>query len=779
MNKGLSIDSAKSIVFLVAALVMTVTWAVGATGWTKGLSIVTFIGLGVILIGLMLARSILPGVIAHLFSLIIGIGWSFWVTSRLLPPTFTWLERWQNLVGRLEYWYSQAIQGGTSYDNLMFILQMNVIVWMMGYLTIWFVFRSSKVWQAIVPGGLVLLINLYYAPHDITLWFLFYIMLSLLLVIRFNLHGQESKWRAEGIFFRPDISFDFFRDGFIFSVLIIAIAWLTPPVVNAKSLGMLDEFQGTWRQIQSEWNRLYADLDYRNTGVVDSFGQSLMLGGPRRLTDAPVMDVHVEGLGRYWRAAVYDEYTGTGWRSRDTASASFGPQTALTLPYFEARVPVTQTYTFYRDGATVLYAMSNPISLDRSARVRFNALSDEEVMQAPSQPWLGESAPWVEEITYIRSNATIDKGESYQVVSAASQATIQQLRLAGTDYPIWVSERYLQLPNTITKRTLDLAREITKNYNNPFDKAQAIERYLRSELTYNEQLPTPPAGVDRVDYILFTAKEAYCDYYASSMIVMLRSLGIPARLTAGFARGTYDSEKDVFHVINADAHSWVEVYFPRYGWIEFEPTAAQPVIIRPTSTEFDNSFASSSIPPGDFPGQEGFPDRPENVPIDDENIALPFALSLPWLNTQINLPRGLVMGGLTVVGAALLVTLIGGGLWWRQQIDRQSTEGVSQLYQRMIRLSRWVGITLYPWQTPYEHSVILQRRLPTHQREIKQIIHEYVHWTFSRPGKIPEHGEMRANSEAYHSNRAWQRLRSVMIKAAIRQRLPRWLKNHI
>jgi transglutaminase-like putative cysteine protease len=209
--------------------------------------------------------------------------------------------------------------------------------------------------------------------------------------------------------------------------------------------------------------------------------------------------------------------------------------------------------------------MSNPANLDRSARVTFNALSNQEIAHSGLPAWPVSGEPWAEEITYVRSNATVDRGESYQVVSLASRATAAELAATGNDYPNWIGERYLQLPDSITERTHELAREVTKTYDNNYAKAQAIERYLRAELKYNEALATPPPNVDKVDYILFEAKEAYCDYYASSMIVMLRSLGIPARLAAGFARGTYEAEVDSFHVLNKDAHSWVEVYFPEYG----------------------------------------------------------------------------------------------------------------------------------------------------------------------------------------------------------------------
>ncbi|MBI1880074.1 MAG: hypothetical protein HYR94_17955, partial [Chloroflexi bacterium] len=612
MDKRLRMDRSKSVVLLAAGLVMTVTWAVGATGWTEGLNIVTFVGLGSIIIGLMLARSILPGFIAHIFSIVIGVAWSFWVTSRLLPAHYTWPERWLNMAFRLNYWYNQAVQGGTSYDNLMFILQMGVIVWGMGYLTLWFLFRSGRVWQAVVPGGVVLLINLYYAPNDITLWFLIFILLALLLAIRFNLFKQEAQWRAEGVFFRPDISFDFLRDGFIFSAMVIALAWLTPPIADAKSLGLLDEFQGSWHDVQGEWNRLFADLNYKDTGLVDGFGPSLNLGGPRRLTNQPVMDVKVEGLGRYWRATVYDEYTGYGWHNNDADSAGFGPNAALSLPVFEARVPVTQTFVFYRDQATVLYAMSDVISLNRTAKVTFNALSREQIAQVDRPIWPANGEPWVEEITYIRSNAAVDSGESYQVVSAASQASISQLQAAGSHYPAWITARYLQLPDTVTERTRNLARELTDEFDNAYDKARAIEAYLRRELKYNEKLVAPPPGVDRVDYIVFEAKEAYCDYYASAMIVMLRSLGIPARFAVGFAQGSFNPELNAYHVVNADAHSWVEVYFPRYGWIEFEPTAAQPGIVRPSGAESTLGYPyGSQFNPDSIPGQREFPERPE------------------------------------------------------------------------------------------------------------------------------------------------------------------------
>lgn len=772
MEKRLKLFQARSVILLAAALVMTVTWAIGATGWTEGLNIVTFVGVGSIVIGLMLARSILPGFIAHVFSLSIGVSWSFWVTSRLLPAHYTWLERWQNLVFRLNYWYNQALQGGTSYDNLMFILQMGVIVWAMGYLTIWFIFRSGRVWQAVVPGGVVLLINLYYAPNDITLWFLMFLLLALLLAIRFNLFKQETEWRAQGIYFRPDISFDFLRDGFVFSALVIALAWLTPTPTAIQTLGIFDEVQGQWSSVQGEWNRLFADLNYKETGWVDSFGPNLTLGGPRRLTNEPVMSVKVDGSGRYWRATIYDQYTGFSWRNNDTQTSGFGPNQALSLPQFEMRAPVTQTYTLYRDQSSLLYAMSLPASIDRSARVNFRALDGEQISQAGAPVWTDHGEPWVEEITYIRSSARLSAGESYSAVSLASQATVEQLAAAGNDYPTWVTERYLKLPVVITARTRQLARELTEPYDNAFDKARAIETYLRQELKYNEKMAAPPSDRERVDYVLFEGTEAYCDYYASAMIVMLRSLGIPARFAVGYAQGSYNPDLGAYQVVNADAHSWVEVFFPRYGWIEFEPTAAQPGIVRLSNLLQSGNFPVPQPNPNDFPGRREMPERTQELLEGSADVALPYVISLPLIDAQISIPRAVINGTGLVIAVLLVSAVVAGIWWWRQQA--KPTGDIFKLYQRMLQLASWMGTAMRPWQTPYEHAAVLQRRLPNYQSEIGLITDEYVQTTF---GPVPA-ASSRANSSVlvYEGDIAWRRLHPEMVKAVVRRFLPKWLK---
>ena len=123
---------------------------------------------------------------------------------------------------------------------------------------------------------------------------------------------------------------------------------------------------------------------------------------------------------------------------------------------------------------------------------------------------------------------------------------------------------------------------MTASATTPYAKAKAIESYLRT-IPYNDAIPAPPASVDPLEYFLFDLHQGYCDYYATAMAMMLRSVGVPARAVSGYAEGIYDPEAGVYFITERDAHTWVEVFFPEYGWIEFEPTAGESQLDRPQS----------------------------------------------------------------------------------------------------------------------------------------------------------------------------------------------------
>ncbi len=263
-------------------------------------------------------------------------------------------------------------------------------------------------------------------------------------------------------------------------------------------------------------------------------------------------DLHVAGPPlpqHYWRIGLFDTYTGRGWDP-----LSFSPEgQAPTAP--AGRYPLLQRFEIAATHTNQLFAVNLPISASAAATVTVH------LRYTP----LGDSAQ-------LEGDAS-----HYEVMSWATNATAGELEAAQTDYPAEIRQKYLQLPPTLPQRVSHLALQVTTGAATPYAKALKIQEYLRLNYTYTLKVPPPPPGQDAVDYFLFAAPGGFCSYYASAMAVMLRVNGVPARVATGFAMGVYDFKHAAYRVSNASAHAWVEVYFPAYGWVEFEPTPARQV----------------------------------------------------------------------------------------------------------------------------------------------------------------------------------------------------------
>ncbi|WP_339167270.1 transglutaminase domain-containing protein [Brevibacillus sp. FSL L8-0520] len=191
------------------------------------------------------------------------------------------------------------------------------------------------------------------------------------------------------------------------------------------------------------------------------------------------------------------------------------------------------------------------------------------------------------------------KPEKYELEAEVPIVSEKAIMQAGSTYPIDIKQRYLQLPGELPDRVKELAQDVTKNANTPYEKVRAIENYLRTGGDYKyetKDVPVPAPGQDFVDHFLFDSRRGYCDHFSTSMAVMLRSIGIPARWVKGFAPGsrvgTDSNGNDVIEVRNKDAHSWVEVYFPGQGWIPFEATST---FLSPVRIKYDLNSSEQSV----------------------------------------------------------------------------------------------------------------------------------------------------------------------------------------
>ena len=144
-----------------------------------------------------------------------------------------------------------------------------------------------------------------------------------------------------------------------------------------------------------------------------------------------------------------------------------------------------------------------------------------------------------------------------------SSAEPDDLRLADQEYPTWAWIRYTQLPEDMPPRVAELAREITADADTPYDKAKAVESWLKTNIAYNLAIDPPPFGSDGVDHFLFESKEGYSEYFGSAMTVLMRSVGIPARMTTGYTTGNLIDGSNLYLVSDRHSHGWARSLFPR------------------------------------------------------------------------------------------------------------------------------------------------------------------------------------------------------------------------
>lgn len=367
----------------------------------------------------------------------------------------------------------------------------------------------------------------------------------------------------------------------------------------------------------------------------------------------------------------------------------------------------------------------------------------------------------VADISSLTSKVPVDPHQPYFVVSSVSFANEDMLRqttilsawiandlfvsmnltdnLFITD-PSWVTSGYFQLPPTLPQRVRELAIELTREYDNIYDKAIALEEYLR-QIPYNEDIEAPPPDRDAVDYFLFDSREGYCDYYASAMAVMARAVGIPARIAVGYAGGEYTEERDGYRVRRSNAHAWVEVYFPGYGWIEFEPTAGEPPIDRPGERVETEKREEERI------RLQVTPQLRE--PPEDEGVSPPpgEVQRAPWYRV------GILWGGLAIL--LLASGSVFGFLWWRR---REYLPAAERLFRRMVFYSRLLGLEPQVTQTPMEYASLLVEEVPPAEEGAFRLAQLYLQERFSREGLT--------HLEKMEANAVWEGL-----SRAISQRL--------
>jgi transglutaminase-like putative cysteine protease len=671
-----------------------------------------------VLVGWALAKSPFPGRLATLLACILGaegifvyvgrlgaalgslvgslvelargtLGW-WWhgpppdTTPVALVLTILWAQAGTLLI-RIRDWSSALVSGRAAFDPLAAALVWSMVLWGLAAWAAWAVRRRYQPLPALAPAGAFLATALFIVGGDPSS-LLIVLAVLLLLMPLVGQRARERRWQASGIDFSLGIREDLAMIAVPLALAVVGAAAVAPLI----SVRQIVEFVQNFTKGQGDVARGPVGS---SLGLVPQPGtpspfdlarapglpRSHLLGSGRELSEQVVMLVttgdlppglpdmvatHMESPTYYWRGYTYDLYTGSGWLSGRTQTIGYaaGEQAAFdpAARAANANQPMPIAEPGYR---TVRQSVKIVGKTDDALYVAGRLVTADH----------DYSIAWRNSVDIFGANIA---ATTYRADSLLSTISEEELRAAGTDYPGWIQGAYLQLPERLPMRVRSLALDLTATASNPYDRALAIESYLRT-YEYSLAVTIPPRGQDVADYFLFDLKKGYCDYYATAMVVLARAAGLPARLVMGYASGSYDSMAGDYVVTEADAHSWPEIYFPHHGWVEFEPTASRPPIRRP-ATEAPPMAAGKT---------------PQMEPL------VPPRLWSNWLWLPASLALLAVVWGVWSAVDGLR-------LYWLSPPAMAAT-----LYARLQRHGRRLDVPIRAGDTPYEFAESLTRRV--------------------------------------------------------------------
>ena len=553
-------------------LVLVSAYCLTAADWADHLGMVPTVALLAVVAGTALARSRFPAWLAAVFATAYGLFLVTFLAATTIVDVYGIHDQLLALAGRLGAFAAVLASAEPNRDPLMFVILMLALYWIIGVAASFAAIRNDHIWPALILPGIALLVNtLYYLRRPgLDGYVAFYSLAAVAFLFVVNLDRRRREWRLAGSRIPSNASGQITQIGLLLAFLLVTLAWLGPRFAQSERAADL------WESATHPWASLRHRLADAFTGlrnpvaiVSDVFGEQLRLTSSITPSETPIFAATIlndppEGLRLYWRARTYDTYEAGLWTSVETDVESYYPdEGSFPLPAYAGRRTVEVSVNPQVEALHLLYLPPQPSGINRSS-----VLS------------VVRTSTGVVDVSSVAARTTVVLGEVYRARAQVADPSADQLRSAGTDYPDWVRERFLQLPETLTPRTRQLAIEITRDLDNPYDQTLAITRWLRNNLEYSLASGEPPEGVEPIDWFLFDRGVGFCNWYASAEVLLLRSLGIPARVAAGFAQGTVDESGRVYSVLQRDAHAWPEVFFPGYGWIEFEPTTAQPPLER-------------------------------------------------------------------------------------------------------------------------------------------------------------------------------------------------------
>jgi transglutaminase-like putative cysteine protease len=754
--------------FLVATVVYSTIWSVQAVGWVDHLNILTLTtALG--LIGGVLAskQQRFPRIPVHVVAIGFGLLLAFWQTAGAFYGGDL-----AALVHGMHNWFLTVQSGGTGDDDSIFLFFIVALGFILAYTSAWLVYRTRSPWLMIVANAVVLLINLSNVDSGFVIFLIVFLMAALLLLLRFNLYESVRRWRRQGLRYADDLGWDVMQAGALISIGILLLSWLLPyGYVQAQAAQLWTANANPWVQLQNTWNRVISVSGGINPSNPGNFRETLALGGNPNLNHDLVFTVQSDDASQYLASLSYDTYN-----IADSTWVIGGASSTLPI---KANQPfpssVMMTHTINQKVTVVeppgeqypfLFGATDIISTNLPANLLISQTS-------------GATLAW------LSRNGALSAGTTYNLVSAVSSADVGTLRtvplpkdaprtLPPNDEPVppnyynpAILNIYLQLPKGLDPAIGALAMRLTAKEPTMYDKAVALESYLRNNFSYNVNVHRP-SNEEGVDWLLFHSdKKAFCNYFASAMAIMARSLGIPARVVAGYTNGQPDSKHARQRLVyGTDAHAWTQIYFAGYGWINFEPSPGFQAPPRPQPNQFPITSTGGGSSAG-VAGLGALPGKFRHSPeLNDSGVGDLGTQSDG--SQQLRQHIGMAFGSLVLL---ILFACVVFGIWWMRLFRRYSLS--MQLYGRVCLLASWAGINLRPAQTPYEYMRELAQSTPGEAELLEQLGDIYVRDQWADPESLDH---PRRSGEINELPGLWKRLQPHLFLYLLRHPyFLRWL----
>jgi transglutaminase-like putative cysteine protease len=742
---------------LLMVMLLSLCWAVQRTGWLTQTEYLVPIAFYAVFLGIVLGLSSLSLVAVVPISAVVGAGLVLWTVGGEYFSRLPFGMQLATLRTDAIDWIRILTDRGFAPQLTPYALALGMLLWATAFMAAYAIYRHHRVLDAILLVGAGLLANMLATLTNLFGYLVLFMLAALLLWLRAALVGREEGWHRRRVNENVEVPPAIMRSGISFIAGSLILAWVLTGVAVAAPLTEV------WRNLDVFWGDVRDQMEVVLGGLNNgesrfhgtNFGPNFSISGEWTSSDEPVLTV-ASRQPLYLRAWTYDVYTGRGW----SQSAGHDRTVEASQPIFPGYTPErpTQNDAFtvqeigiqlQRPSGRVLLSTGYPISI--SAPVLLT--------ESANEPFLGA----------LKATTSIPAGSSYSLRAATSNATKTQLAAAGVRYPQEVIDHYLGLGG-VTQRTIDLAHQIAEqaNANNPFTQAEALVAYFRTNAAFSYQttapLPADPTR-DMVDFFLFDpeGQVGYCEHYASSMVVLARALGIPARISVGYApgqrldtlRGDDGRPTTLWQVREANAHAWAELYFPGYGWQIFEATKA----IRPP-----NRVNGGPLPSGGAQG--GGPTRsppPIDTLVPGEVNSIPSAVPLPDQGTGGN--RGEERNGniLVVLGIVGLLLLAAAWRWRRARLALRFLSPGDRQWMRLALAAERAGVGQRPSETIYEYAGWLEEQIPTRREDIRTIADGKVVQTYS--------GRRISGAAVRAMEAAWKHLQLPMVWLAIRRRL--------